>query len=146
MSKLEELQPNASLRGVLPDALVSHCDRPFDVQPVRTATLDDLDLRFFEKSYLPAASARDVLGANERSLEQRLAATKMIVAADTPTPTVLGILVLGHRSRDFFPGAYIQFLRISGTALGDPIVDELLVDGTLQDILRRIDDKLVSHN
>jgi ATP-dependent DNA helicase RecG len=123
-----------------------HHDRPFDVQPVRTATLDDLDLRFFEKSYLPSAFARDVLDANERSLEQRLAVTKMIVAADTPTPTVVGILVLGHRPRDFFPGAYIQFLRIAGNALGDPIVDELLIDGPLQDALRRIDDKLVSHN
>jgi ATP-dependent DNA helicase RecG len=123
-----------------------HRDRPFDVQPVRTGTLDDLDLLFFEKSYLPAAFARDVLDANDRSLEQRLAATKMIVAADTPTPTVLGILVLGRRPRDFFPGAYLQFLRVSGTALGDPIVDELLIDGTLQDLLRRIDDKLVSHN
>lgn len=123
-----------------------HRDRPFDVQPVQTATLDDLDLRFFEKSYLPAAFARDVLDANERSLEQRLAVTKMVVAADTPTPTVLGILVLGHRPRDFFPGAYIQFLRIAGDALGDPIVDELLIDGPLQDVLRRIDDKLISHN
>ena len=78
-----------------------HRDRPFDVQPVRGSTHDDLDFLFFEKSYLPAAFARDVLDANDRSLEQRLAATKMIVAADTPTPTVLGILVLGHRPRDF---------------------------------------------
>jgi ATP-dependent DNA helicase RecG len=123
-----------------------HRDRPFDVQPVHTGTLADLDLRFFEKSYLPAAFARDVLDANDRSLEQRLAATKMIVAADTPNPTVLGILVLGNRPRDFLPGAYIQFLRVAGNALGDPIVDELLIDGPLQDVLRRIDDKLVAHN
>lgn len=116
--------------------------KAFDVQPVRTATLDDLDLRFFEKSYLLAAFARDVLDANEQSL----AVTKMLVAADTPTPTVLGTLVLGNRPRDFFPGAYIQFLRVAGNALGDPIVDELLIDGPVQDILRRIDDKLVSHN
>jgi hypothetical protein len=39
----------------------------FHVQPVHTGTLDDLDLRFFEKSYLPAAFARDVLEANDRS-------------------------------------------------------------------------------
>ena len=59
---------------------------------------------------------------------------------------MLGILVLGNRPRDFLPGAYIQFLRVAGNALGDPIIDELLIDGPLQDILRRIDDKLVSHN
>lgn len=38
-------------------------DRPFDVQPMRGATLDDLDLLTFEKAYLPAAYAPDVLAA-----------------------------------------------------------------------------------
>lgn len=123
-----------------------HHDRPFDMQPMRAGTLDDLDLRFFEKTYLPAAFAPDVLDTNERSPEQRLAATKMIAAASAPTPTVLGMLVLGNRPRDFFPGAYIQFLRIAGVTMADPIVDTLLIDGAIQDVLRRIDDKMVSHN
>ena len=123
-----------------------HHDRPFDVQPMRGATLAELDLLSFEKAYLPAAFAPDVLAANERSTEQRLAATKMIVAADTPIPTALGILVLGSRPRDFLAGAYIQFLRIGGTEMPDPIVDSLLIEGPLQDVLRRIDDKLVAHN
>ena len=121
-------------------------DRPFDVQPVFAANLSDLDRRFFEEAYLPAAFAPDVLEANDRSYEQQLASTKMIVAADSPTPTVLGVLVLANRTRDFLPGAYIQFLRIAGQTLDDPIVDELLMDGTIHDILQRIDDKMVSHN
>lgn len=122
-----------------------HRDRPFDVQPVLSATLADLSRSAFEDEYLPAAIARDVLEANERSLEQRLAATKMVLAADEPVPTVLGVLVLSSRTRDFLPGAYVQFLRIQGTQLGEPIVDESLVDGTLGDVLRRIDDKLEAH-
>lgn len=44
------------------------------------------------------------------------------------------------------PGAYIQFLRIQGRELSDPIVDELLIAGPISDTLRRIDDKLASHN
>jgi ATP-dependent DNA helicase RecG len=123
-----------------------HRDRPFDVQPVKSATLADLDRRFFEEVYLPAAFAPEILEANDRSFAQRLAATKMIVSEEDPTPTTLGILMLCHRSRDFLPGAYIQFLRIAGQTLGDPIVDELLVTGAIQDILRRIDEKLLSHN
>jgi ATP-dependent DNA helicase RecG len=75
-----------------------------------------LNRRLFEDRYLPAALAPEVLAANDRTLEQRLAATKMIVTADEPTPTVLGVLVLGNRPRDFLPGAYVQFLRIAGTA------------------------------
>lgn len=121
-------------------------DKPFDVQPVRSAKLEDLDRVRFENEYLPAAVAPDVLAANDRTLEQRLAATKMILAADEPTPTVLGVLVLARRPRDFLPGAYIPFLRIQGRDLADPIIDEQLIDGPVADVLRRIDDKLASHN
>jgi len=123
-----------------------HRDRPFDIQPIRSAKVGDLDQRRFEEEYLPAAFAEEVLAANDRTHEQRLAATKMVVAADDPTPTVLGLLVLCDRSRDFLPGAYLQFLRIAGNDLSDPIVDEQVIDGTVSDLLRRIDDKLAAHN
>ena len=123
-----------------------HRDRPYDVQPVTTATVDDLDRSRFDSEYLPAAVAPDMLEANDRSAEQRLAATKMIVSADQSTPTVLGLLVLGKTTRNFLPGAYVQFLRIEGTALDQPIVDEELIDGTVADVVRRLDAKLIAHN
>jgi ATP-dependent DNA helicase RecG len=123
-----------------------HRDRPFDVQAVPSATLTDLNRLLFEEAYLPAAAAPDILEANDRTYEQRLAATKMIAAAESPVPTVLGVLVLANRTRDFLPGAYLQFLRVAGTAIGDPILDEQSIDGTVGEVLRRIDEKLVSHN
>ncbi len=123
-----------------------HRHRPYDVQPMMGAALADLDRQRFEAEYLPAAFATDILAANERTYEQRLAATKMIVASDAPTPTVLGVLVLGQRTRDFLPGAYVQFLRIAGALLSDPIVDEQSIDGTVADVLRRTHDKLLAHN
>ncbi len=123
-----------------------HHDRPFDVQPVPSATFANLDRRFFEDVYLPAAFAPDILLANDRSIDQRLVATKMIVSADTLTPTVLGMLVLCDRARDFLPGAYVQFLRIAGVAMGDAIVDEQSIDGAIRDVLRRVDEKVISHN
>ena len=123
-----------------------HRDKPFDVRPLPSAGLSDLDLRRFEDEYLPSAFAPDVLAANDRRIEERLAATKMILTADDPVPTVLGILVLSSRTRDFLPGAYIQFLRIRGRDLADPILDEQVVDGPLAEVLRRIDEKLAAHN
>lgn len=123
-----------------------HRDRPYDVQPVPSASLSDLDRRRFEDEYLPAAFASEVLAANDRSYEQRLAATKMVSSADEPTPTVLGVLVLSSRTRDFLPGAYIQFLRIAGRELADPVVDEQLIDGPVAEVLRRVDEKLTAHN
>lgn len=100
----------------------------------------------FEAEYLPSAVAPDVVAANDRTYEQRLAATKMVVSAEEPIPTVVGLLVLGTRTRDFLPGAYVQFLRVDGTALSDPVVDEIEIDGTVSDVLRRLDEKLSSHN
>jgi ATP-dependent DNA helicase RecG len=114
----------------------------FDAGPVPSSTLSCLDRRRFDDEYLPAAFAPNILAANGRSYEQRLAVTKTIIAADEPTPTVLGVLVLSTRARDFIPGAYLQFLRIAGHDLADPIIDEQLIDGTVADLLRRIDEKL----
>lgn len=121
-------------------------DRPFDIQPVHGARLDDLDLEWFEREYLPAAVAPDVLAANGRSVEERLAALKMVVADDTLVPTVLGVLVLGKDPRSFLSGAYVQFLRVHGTKLDDPIIDEQLIDGPLFDVARKLEEKLVAHN
>jgi ATP-dependent DNA helicase RecG len=47
-----------------------HRDRPFDVQPVPQAALEDLDRLRFEQEYLPSLVAPDVLAANDRCYEQ----------------------------------------------------------------------------
>jgi ATP-dependent DNA helicase RecG len=131
-----------------PEALLAdpESDLPFDARPLPSATIEDLRRAFFEEVYLPAAFAPDVLEANDRTYEQRLAATKMVFSPDQLTPTVLGALVIGKHTRDWLPGAYIQFLRIGGTDLADPIVDELSIEGVVSEALRRLDDKLLSHN
>jgi len=58
------------------------------------------------------------VAANDRTYEQRLGATKMIVSAEDTRPTILGVLVLGLRTQDFLPGAYTQFLRSAGGSRG----------------------------
>lgn len=123
-----------------------HRDLPFDIQPLPSCSIDQLNRRLFEEEYLPSAFASDVLAANERSYEQRLAACKMISAFDQPLPTVLGILTLGKSPRDWLPGAYVQFLRIDGLIWSDPITDEVPIDGPLGQVLRRLDEKMDSHN
>lgn len=122
-----------------------HGDLPFDLQPVPFATLADLSRILFEGEYLQSAIAPDVLAANERNYEQRLAACRMIESADNPVPTVLGCIVLSPRARDLIPCDYVQFLRIDGTTLADPIKDEEVIDGPLAQMLRRLDDKLEAH-
>lgn len=123
-----------------------HHDRPFDVQPIREAELEELDRLRFEQEYLPALVARDVLDANERSYKQKLAATKMVLGEEDPTPTVLGLLVIGKSPADWLPGAYTQFLRLAGDDLASPVLDEEPIHGTVADQIRRLEEKLTLHN
>lgn len=117
-------------------------DQSFDTHPVGGSSLDDLSRTYFDNEYLPQAVARDVLEANGRSFEERLASLGMIASVAEPTPTVVGLLTLGKSPRTWVPSAYIQFLRIRGTEWGDPVVDEAELDGSLDTMLRRLDEKL----
>ena len=121
-------------------------DRPFDVQPVVGAALEDIDRLRFEQEYLPSLVARDVLLANDRSFKQQLAATKLVVAETETVPTVLGLLVCGTSPSDWIGGAYTQFLRIAGTDLTEPVQDEEVIHGTVADQIRRLEEKLEAHN
>lgn len=123
-----------------------HRDQPFDIQPITSATMAHLSRVRFELEYLPALVAPDVLQANERSYEQKLAATKMIVDEADPIPTVLGLLTLGNKPSDQIPGAWGQFLRLAGADLASPVVDEVAVYGTVSDQIRRLEEKLAAHN
>ena len=116
--------------------------RPFDIHPIQGCPLTEINRIVFEGEYLPQAVAADVLEANERSYEQRLASLGMIASVDDPTPTVVGVLTLGKSPRSFVPCAYVQFLRISGTEWGDPVADEQELDGTSDLVLRRLDEKI----
>ena len=123
-----------------------HRDPHFDVQPVPTATVADLDVRRFEEEYLPLAVDATALAENDRSTEERLAALKMIAGVDDPRPTIAGILVLGKNPQDFLPAAFAQFLRIAGTDLADPVVDDGRCGGPIAHLVRGLDDKLLAHN
>ena len=70
----------------------------------------------------------------------------MRILAPDGEPTVLGILVIGNDTLRFLPGAYVQFLRLEGTNLTDPIRDRKEITGPLLDLLRRIDEILEANN
>ena len=121
-------------------------DLPFDLCSIPIASVSDLNLVQFRYEYLPQAFSPEILEANDRTLNEQLAATKMITSTDQLTATVLGILTLGKNPQDFLPGAYIQFLKIDGNALTDDIVDDEAIRGSISDQIRRLDDKLIAHN
>ncbi len=114
-------------------------DVPFDLRPLESARLDQLDELLFRRSYLPSAIDKDVLLQNERTLEHQLLAVKFAHQGPPICPTVLGMLAIGITPTDFVPGAFIQFIRIDGTEIGDPILDQRVVQGSLVDQLEELE-------
>ncbi|HAO10497.1 MAG TPA: transcriptional regulator [Planktothrix sp. UBA8407] len=118
-------------------------DLPFDIQALPSASLEDFNLNLFQQEYLPASLPLDILEQNQRTIEQQLASVRFINRLNHPIqPTNLGILVIGKEPRDFIPGAYIQFLRIEGTELTDPIKYQKEITGSISQILRQLDETL----
>jgi len=117
-------------------------DLPSDLRPIRSSSISDFDLELFQRTYLPFAVAKEILDENERSVEQQLASVRFITADKSTIPTVVGLLAVGKSPADFVAGAYVQFLRIQGTNLSDPITDQKECHGPLPDLLRQMDDIL----
>lgn len=117
-------------------------DVPADIRPLTSASLDVLDELEFRRTYLPSSVSAEVLEQNQRSLEHQLIAAKFAHPGPPICPTLLGILTVGKTPTDWIPGAYVQFLRIDGTALGDPVQASREVLGPLPSLLNELEDLL----
>ncbi len=112
-------------------------DGPFDQTPVHGATLADLDLDFFQRSFLPSAVDAATLAENGRSIPEQLAALHL--ASADGVPNVAGLLLLGRAPTSFIKGAYVQFLRVQGTDLTGDIIDRKEIEGPLPLVLNEVD-------
>ena len=115
-------------------------DLPFDLHAVESATLDDLDMDFFQRDYLPATLSREVLDQNDRTINDQLHALRFVAKDPSLFPTVLGLLVTGYTPVEFIPSAYVQFLRFDGEEITDPIKSQTEIHGPLPKIFNHIDD------
>lgn len=123
-------------------------DQPDDAQVLEGFHLKDLNLDYFQTQYLAQAFAPDVLEANGRSIEERLASTKMAGHGrdDTLYPTVLGMLCLGLSPADAVPGAYVQFVRFAGEDEASAVVDQQEIHGNIADVIQSTEAKFNAHN
>jgi ATP-dependent DNA helicase RecG len=108
--------------------------------PLPSATLDDLDLDLFTRTYLPAALAPEVIAANDRAVAHQLAALRF--ATVDGVPTVAGVVTVGGEPPAYVPGAYVQFLRIAGSEITDDVLDDHRIVLPLPDMLRELDELL----
>ncbi len=114
-------------------------NQPFDARPNRDATLDELDPDYVRTQYLPRAVAPEVLERNRRPLDHQLHSLRLVSGE---SPTWGALLGLGRDPQRWLPGAYVQFLRIDGLSVTDPIRDQKVLTGKLEDVLRHLDELL----
>ncbi len=111
-------------------------DVSFDQQAIRGAALDDLDTDLFQREYLPAAVSPEVLAENQRALGQQLSSLRFLTKDGIPNAAA--ILTLGRDPRQWVPGAYVQFVRLDGTELTDPIRSQREISGPLSEAMREL--------
>ncbi len=114
--------------------------RSFDALPCLDSVLDDLATDLFV-AYRRAAVDASVIADNHRDIGLQLSSLRFFDLKNQ-CPTNAGILLFGINPLAWMPGAYVQFLRVRGTTLADPIGSEKELSGDLGSVLRRLDDLL----
>jgi len=105
------------------------------------ADLDDLDLGYCERVYVPAAISREVLQQNERSLRQKLASLRLLTS-DAAMPTYGGLLLAGFDPSVHVPGARLEFTRFEGPDRSRAIRAKNELDSGLFSVFQQVDELL----
>jgi ATP-dependent DNA helicase RecG len=111
--------------------------KTFDVIPCSDATVEQLDLEIFQNTYRRKAIEPEVIQENHRDLTIQLAALRFYHLGKN-CPTNAGAIVFGKDPLNYFPGAYVQFVRFDGESLGDEVAEQKQFKGNLIVLLREL--------
>jgi len=113
--------------------------KTYDLVPALGSALDDLAMDYFKSTYLPAAIDKDTIKENGRTTEEQLASLRFYDAKEK-CPTNAGILIFGINPEFYLPGAYIQYVKFSGSDMTSDVDFEKKFSGALVTELNSIDD------
>ena len=111
----------------------------YDLVPALGASLSDISIDHFKLSYLPLAVDEETLAQNNRTTEEQLASLRFYDMRHS-CPTNAGILVFGKKPLFFIPGAYIQYVKFTGTDMISGVEFEKQFSGPFVTELKTIDD------
>lgn len=106
----------------------------FDSTPCINATIDDIDIDYVKSEYLPQVVNTEVLAHDKRSVKEQMASIHLFDMKHD-CPTYAGIILFGKNPRYFIPGAFVQFVHFSGTAIGGDVLNEKRFQGPLYQLL-----------
>ena len=106
----------------------------FDATPCLDSTLDDLEVDYIMNDYLPSVIDADILSKDRRSTEEKLASVRLFDRTHG-CPTYGSLILFGKNPRHFMPGAFVQFVRFAGNAIGGEVLNEKRFQGPLYKLL-----------
>jgi len=116
----------------------AHSARSFDLLPFIGCGPDQMALSLFQLDYRNAAIAPEIIEENDRDLFQQMAALGFWETRNN-CATNAGVLLFAEAPQNWFPGAYIQYVRFDGNGLESDILDERRFTGDLLTTLRELD-------
>jgi ATP-dependent DNA helicase RecG len=134
---------NQQEERILTEKRIAHA-RTFDALPCFGSSMDALDTGLFQTTYLSQAVAPEVIAENNRDLATQLGSLRFYDSG-RQCPTNAGILLFGKNPLQWLPGAYVQFLRLEGSALTGEILVEKSLSGDLLTVLRALESLVGLH-
>lgn len=118
--------------------------KTYDLVPALGSGLDDIRVDLFKINYLSSAIDNETLTENGRTIAEQLASLRFFDFKQK-CPTNAGILLFGLNPEFYIPGAYIQYVKFSGTEMIDDVEFEKKFSGALITNLNVIDDFIKSN-
>lgn len=110
----------------------------FDASPCIEATIEDLNLDYIQSEYLPSVVAPELLADDQRNIKEQLASMRLFDRTHD-CPTYAAIILFGKNPRYYLPGAYVQYVHFSGTAIGGEVLNEKRFQGPLYQLLPELE-------
>ena len=110
----------------------------FDASPCIGASIEDLNLDYIQSEYLPSVVAPEILADDQRDIKEQLASMRLYDRTHD-CPTYAAIILFGKNPRYYLPGAYIQYVHFSGTAIGGEVLNEKRFQGPLYQLLPELE-------
>ena len=106
----------------------------FDATPCLSATIDDLDIEYIIKSYLPKIFDEETLKEDNRDIKDQLSAIHLFDRKND-CPTYAGIILFAKNPKYFLLGDYVQFVRFKGKDKSGEVLNERQFSGPLYKML-----------
>ncbi len=124
---------------VLTEKRISNA-KSFDACAAYESSIEDLSISLFT-AYRKEVVSADIIEANHRSTEEQMASLRFYDTLRN-CATNAGLIIFGKNTRYFLSGAYIQYLKISGTHITDDLIDQAEISGDLLSVLRELDSRI----